>query len=252
MDRSESSSQHLQMCLNILLIVWCSSVILALVYSFYMARKKYRKITIYNKYDVVTQNQTYCIFTAYQIQVLKVMNFLMILKQMMNIMCIVAWNDYEYLWFSYEERHNFYGGKGIFTNCSLWVNKSLFQQIYMVLTVSSYLPFLLIMLLQIYEWMAILYILETQKNRRIEQIYFEHNAEVMRETESSDPQQLSYRKNERVQHKRMNQFLVFYTIVYLIASFCEHEGFMYWLIIPFLVILIIQIIVEYVKYRELI
>ena len=50
--------------INITIIVYCSILTGVLIYYLYLSTKKLEKVTKYNKYDVVANMQTYCIFTA--------------------------------------------------------------------------------------------------------------------------------------------------------------------------------------------
>lgn len=176
----------------------------------------------------------------------------MICEQLMNIASIVSFNNYENLYFSDIERNYKFVGKGTFTKCSKWLNESWFQWLYETLTLLTYLMFFLIQLLQIYEWMAMLYILNTQKNRRVEEIYYDHNAENIHSREGSDYSKLNYRKKELALAKKMKYFTAFYAITFFISDYCLLKGIAWYLIVPFFVVIIVQVIYENMKYRELI
>ena len=52
-----------------------------------------------------------------------------------------------------------------------------------------------IFILQLYEWYAMLYIIKTQKDRNIGEIYFDHNNEDIHRT-TEDAYQVNYRRKE--------------------------------------------------------
>ena len=52
-----------------------------------------------------------------------------------------------------------------------------------------------IFILQLFEWYAMLYIIKTQKDRNIGEIYFDHNNEDINRT-TEDAYQVNYRRKE--------------------------------------------------------
>ena len=127
--------------LNIMIVVWCTFIIILLVRFIYLANRKYDKVTKWNLYDVISQNQTYCIFSAQQLTVLKYMMVFMIIKQIMNIITILLGKSYENYWYSDTEREFLFHGS-VFTTCSSWMHRSLFFYLYEACTIVEYATFI--------------------------------------------------------------------------------------------------------------
>ena len=72
------------------------------------------------------------------------------------------------------------------------------------------------------------HILNTQKDRKVEEILYQHNAENLEDSNSM----FTYRKDEKALYKKLKIELVIVISIYLVGSFCLFQKIMFWLIIP--------------------
>ena len=93
-----------------------------------------------------------------------------------------------------------------------------------------------IFILQLYEWFAILYIIETQRDRGIGEIYYDHNNENMKNS-SISPNQNNYRRREMNIQKRLNVAIVLILLTHSIVdfSFKWNKKLMFVLVIFYLI-----------------
>jgi len=61
------------------------------------------------------------------------------------------------------------------------------------------------------------YIIQTQRDRKVEEIFYDHNNEHLHDEFS--PGQLNYRKREITIKKYYRMFLVFYIVLYFVMLF---------------------------------
>ena len=131
--------------------------------------------------------ETYNILSYYILWVVQIMLVSSILYMIPNIFYTVfSWNHYFSLYWNKQDEDQ----------CKFEYANNWFQIILSFIERFSFGGLLQIYLLQIFEWESMLYVINSQKDRKVEQILYDHNHENMQKTFRLLLSETDYRKKE--------------------------------------------------------
>ena len=151
---------------NILIVFICS---LGLAVMYCLNKRTDKKIIYMMTPSInATYDQTYCLLSVLQLKLVKIALAIIALTPILISVEVFMGSAYLDYFYTYAQQ-----------NCLewSWYSYSVGQWLEMLCKLLADQIMILINLLQIFEWKAILYLIETQKNRTCAEILYDHNNE---------------------------------------------------------------------------
>ena len=211
------------------------SLTIAIILGFVFAIKllkasRLKKIRLVQTQLGEPPGMTYCTISYYQLVATDIMLVGIILSLFFLAICLLLGDSYQQLNYSKKQLENCEDTDWHYLQPINWLDYGIINFVYQAKNTTF--------MLQIFEWIAMIYLISTQKGRRIEEILYDHNAENIQKPLTILEFSKAYRRIEM----KMSTCFIFTYILQSLGYLCLQYG-------PFFGLFILEyMIIDYCFY----